>query len=621
MQKTKNNIKPKRSHLLVRDIRLFGIKTIPIKLFNAVSIVLSLHRATKNILNRVQYFYIKRTKFCPIFLSYIFPRPKGVRRYISPRLGIERTFIELNKASVRYVILRWHHDLPNWPEMEDIDILVHDEDLPKLDSLFVWYSSSTPVDIYTISAKLGWNDMPYHPPHKSKDILETRELYRNHYYIPSQDDRFYCLAYHAVVRKGMKAGLPVSESIAENTESEHDYAFFLEQDRPDYISTDLTLDSLWQALDKAGWIPKLDTLAKLSTYNQWIKTKIPHSEFNPTNGELMVFVIREAAHKMQIYHTIIDWFAQHRHAFTIIQVHQLNDQERLRASQAIRGGEWGKGCYPKSGGEPATFIVVYDYSPQYPDYRNIQNETAISNLKYNIKHELRDTINRNHLFINRRNIIHSPDNEREALEYLDETLDPNSHLLITKAINLHRNRCTSSYPVIERMSKYGRRAKVELIKYNNTTAIKKTFKVGEERYLARELFAYETLAECTTLIPRLLDHGDGYLIIEKLSISQRAFNFDLFRTQIMSFLRLLYNKGYFFLDLHQENILVTGLNQIKIIDFEYLQKYKSQPDHFTESYDLVGVPDNLGYDLPKNYPNGVLEFRKKLLNHQEPATE
>jgi len=331
-------------------------------------------------------------------------------------------------------------------------------------------------------------------------------------------------------------------------------------------------------------------------------------------GDLMLFIIREAAHKMGVYQLIIDWLEHHHFAFTPIMLHRLTEVEKKRAARLIRGGEWGKGCYPKSGGKPDTFIIFYDYSPVLPNASEMHNNPLLSNSKYNSKHALRDMINRNQLFINRCNVIHSSDNQLEALEYLKGTLAERLFAQISKTHNAHQARCLGKYPAIKRKSTYGSRAKVELIQYGNKRAIKKTFKLGLEKYLKRELFAYTTLAKKTNAIPRLLESGDGYLIIEELISNGKPLDIRKTRKQIFEFLRILFNEGYFFTDLHKGNIIMVASNEIKVIDFEFLQQYREQPLHFNESYDLVGVPNGQGYDLPKGYPYGVSSFQKKMLS-------
>ena len=47
------------------------------------------------------------------------------RRYIRPGLSRLDLLREMERRAVRYVLLRWFEGLPDWPEGEDMDFLVH----------------------------------------------------------------------------------------------------------------------------------------------------------------------------------------------------------------------------------------------------------------------------------------------------------------------------------------------------------------------------------------------------------------------------------------------------------------------------------------------------------------
>src|SRR5262245_36885008 len=78
-----------------------------------------------------------RFRWLQTLINRLLPCPQMVQRYIDPVFGIEEFCSILNQRGVRYTILRWFEDLPHLAKGDDIDMLVHDDDLPKIKDLFV----------------------------------------------------------------------------------------------------------------------------------------------------------------------------------------------------------------------------------------------------------------------------------------------------------------------------------------------------------------------------------------------------------------------------------------------------------------------------------------------------
>jgi hypothetical protein len=606
------NLKPYIKNLMF-DFRQFGIRVVFMRMLNLLR-YLDISQIYRSAYRRLSWAYAARIGWCPAFLSYIVPKPKNqVRRYIPPHLGLTKTMELLNKRNVKYVMLRWYEDLPDWPAGEDIDILVAEEDLHKLDDISVWYSKEHPVDIYTDTAKQGWNGISYYPLDIARKMLRDRISVHDVFYIPSPTHQFFSLAYHAVMRKGAGSGVPLEASAARMDCPDHDYVDVLQQ-KMDAIefSTELTIENLWHVLFEHNWLPKQDTVALFSKYNSWLKTKLEIPELEIEKGDFLLFILRDQIDKDGLNTVINTWFETHKNSLTPIFDYQLNTDEMQRAQAFIRGGDWGRGSYPQSGGGPYRFVGFFDYKPESVTAKERKQFPQLNNAKYRIKDDLRNTINRNAPWFKAYNGVHAPDNQNEAMEFLRECLDPATFEQLTQKIQKHFDRCSDpKHPVIRKFDNFGTRSKVELVEWQGSTAVKKTFKIGQEKFFDREVFAHTVLSQKTNVVPKALEIGDGYLIIpyyEEVPLTAQLT--DPQKDDIIQFLKLIFEEGYFLVDFNPNNVMLTSNGDIKCIDFEFLQKYTNKPNTFAASYDVVGVPKSVqdDIDLPIGYSIKRLQY-------------
>ncbi|TVS21012.1 MAG: hypothetical protein EA424_01075, partial [Planctomycetaceae bacterium] len=80
-----------------------------------------------------------------------------------------------------------------------MDLLVADDDLPKMDTLFARTKTSLPCDVYSVSGLTGsdFRKMAYYPPHLAEQLISRGVPFKNHYRVADTRDHFLSLAYHA----------------------------------------------------------------------------------------------------------------------------------------------------------------------------------------------------------------------------------------------------------------------------------------------------------------------------------------------------------------------------------------------------------------------------------------
>ena len=357
-----------------------------------------------------------------------FVRPESPRRYTPFGMGAEEFFTELLKRNCRYVTLRWFESFPNLALGEDIDLLVADDDLGALEEILHPAEGAIPCDVYTVSGlpATDYRNIAYYPPYLAEQILDRRVLYKGLVSIPSTLDYFFSLTYHAIYHKGLNAGIPTSlQNLSPSNNPEHDYANKIASiaSQCGLDGFDMTMESLDDFLLSHGWRPPLDTLARLAPHNRWIKKRFFSSPkpADPVFRGLSVFVLRERTKQMNAVSEIQDLLRAS--GFEIVAVKHLSEDEATVAAKRIRGGNWGCGPWPTSGGGPAIVIIGRDANPLPVPEALLHEHPMLDNARIPAaKESIRNAINRRLPESELCNVIHSSDSAQHALEYLRITM-------------------------------------------------------------------------------------------------------------------------------------------------------------------------------------------------------
>ncbi len=142
--------------------------------------------------------------------------PSSARRYLRPGLSVEEFLGRLTDGGARYAVLRWFETLPTVEPDNDIDMLIADEDLPLAESLLTPYRpfrETQKVDLYSAGGlpRTTFGGVPYFSSRLAGRLLDGAVLLHGRYRVPSVEDHFDSLAFHAVYHKGHASGLPTGE--------------------------------------------------------------------------------------------------------------------------------------------------------------------------------------------------------------------------------------------------------------------------------------------------------------------------------------------------------------------------------------------------------------------------
>lgn len=541
--------------------------------------------------------FVKRHEFFAFALKFA-PLGSSPRWYIRKQYSLEAFFAELNARGVRYVILRWWETLPEISPGEDVDLLIQDDDFYLIAGLVTRVDQGQKLDIYTVGGggAGAFNGLAYYPKKMATDLILNRTLFRGRYYVPSDELYFYSMLYHVLFHKGLSGNLLKSV--------EHDYLSILEDIAAKaFLKFDPDLEAMCACLESKGYFPSPDLLTKIVSFNSAVSALVSAAIPDPRGGEYGLFVIRARALEKSSLPRIEEHITNVL-CMDVLRVVSLDSNQIDFLKDNMRGGNWGRGPYPESGGDPVVAMVVYDYHPAALDSKLSLNYEFFTNANFlKAKFSLRNALNRGRFYLSHYNGVHSTDNEHEARFFLIKLFGEGFVSDLMAELDAVRSEYYTDFKVIKLLSK-GRRSKVELIDYHGKPAIKKTFRRGFEAYFDRELVGYQELSEAVGGIPKLLEVGSRSFVSECFDLLEGEAKLAFFRenkNKVIDLFESFYKAGYAHINLTPDNVLVCRDGVLHPIDFEFLYRYQSLPSSVLASYDVAGVPDGVEIDVPRGY--------------------
>jgi hypothetical protein len=530
-------------------------------------------------------------------------RDPVARCYLSEVTGVEGLIRRLDEIDISYAALRWFERLPAIDPGEDLDLLVADDHLEKLREVLAEEPGTIPVDLYSETGVDGadYRSMAYYPPALAAQILEGAVPHASGCRVPAPTEHLRSLAYHALYHKGPSSGLP-STTMPTSGSPEHDYAVAL-RTVAEAAGVDLpeTIEGIDEHLASVGWRPSVDTLLRLSTGNEWVRRR-----FFPTLGEMpvapepAVFLVRERTASVIPTDELL---ATLDHlGFEVLATAELGGETAATCAAETRGGNWGRGPFPRSGGAPVLAVLTLHHAPQpvpadlHDRYPRLSNADILL-----AKDTLRDLVAARVAPTERFNPIHSSDNEIEAWEYVRLAM-PDELDRLRAEVDGRRAAYNRADDVVRTLSR-GRRAKVEVVERDGGLAVRKTFGRGYLRHLEREVAAMRELHDDVPAVPEVLEVGDDWFLMpcydDDLTSHwehRHLLPLPLVRGMV-DVLRRVHEHGWAVIDAKPENFVRDPRLGLKIVDFEFVQRVEADAP-FDESYSLVGVPADHDGDVP-----------------------
>jgi hypothetical protein len=532
------------------------------------------------------------------------PRVARARHYLSPVWGVGGLGRRLEERGLSHVVLRWFEDLPRLQPGEDLDLLVADADLAAVHELLAEEPGTIAVDVYSETGRPGadFRGVAYYPPALARLLLDRAERRPGGWCVPAPREHFLSLAHHAVYHKGERSGLASALFPDRHPDPEHDYeAVLAALAREVGADVALTLEGLDEYLHEHGWRPPPDAVRRLATANEWARRRFRREELaSPEPPEPAVFLVR--ARTLDVLDLSEVMGALAAYGFEALRVVELDPAASARCAGQLRGGNWDRGPFPRSGGGPAVAVVALHYGPRPPApwvrerYPDLSNGDVLK-AKLRVRDLVAARVPEDAGF----NPMHSSDNEAEAWEYV-EVVVPAEAAALRAEVERRRAEYRTEVPVVRELSR-GRRAKVELVRHDRGVAVRKTFAPSAHAFLERELAGLQELAPHVA-VPAVLATGPSWFLTpfyeNRLRLGDRPGGRLVplhVAREMVAVLRRIHALGVDLVDVKPQNFL-RERGGLRLLDLEFLHRYDGAAPPFERMYGFVGVPQGFAGDVP-----------------------
>ena len=353
---------------------------------------------------------------------------------LSRKSSLDELFSKI-KEDINYCVMRSFKDLPENVPNWDIDLIIDSEgfeNLKKIDCIVPNNKySGLGIECYITPHSNSKITENYYPDYITKPALKNRKIYKEKLYVPDSYDYLILLAHTCLFLKSpKKTGIDYDK---EEKSIDTKYVIELKSLRKELSkSFSISAKGLLAFLREESVSPPIDWARHIEIIREgsgedtgWLRQLLkPKRRFK--DKEIIVLVLRESGLKQDLQSTIVDFFLSQKDlAYNATSI--FDDKTKTLATKVMRSGNWIDNNQNNSSGGPAGIISFIDNNPSTLDsqiHKKIYPYRG--NRLYHLKNEVREMLNKKVGNKKPLNYIHSPDDEREALEYL--SLLPNHQL-------------------------------------------------------------------------------------------------------------------------------------------------------------------------------------------------
>jgi hypothetical protein len=353
---------------------------------------------------------------------------------INSELGISGFLKFLREGNVKYLVPRFYENLPNLITPDaDLDIIVDIKSVEYVKQFLIDNPGDIPIDLYT-DYGTDYHGMSYVPPKKAKEAIENAIDGPGGSKVPSKIDSLNLMIYHVLYHKGYLSIVNFKKNITNNYDLKNKYKVVIDSLKYEIgVEIGDTLEEMDDYMDQVGWKPALDTLSKISQWNEWVRDyHMASKEINYV--PLYVLILKEGIIGTE-GEKLINYKCKEE-GIHILEERILKDDIKEKAISDLRGGIWNdslKDINEVYNFYPSKILVVWDTRN-----RGINGITKFKN-------KLRKTIDSQET-----SYVHSSDNYNESLDYIEICLPDKLNFYNDKNLLLEKY---GSFLISEKKSK------------------------------------------------------------------------------------------------------------------------------------------------------------------------
>jgi|GEM_PF-1929155 len=337
---------------------------------------------------------------------------RGQARQYGPA-GLSHLELLQRLEGVDYVYLGAVEPLAAGRNEGDLDILVSTTGLEQFMSRFGGEVGLRSFDVYTADGQEGhvFKDVPYFTGQLSREMLRDPVVDANGVRLPSPQWRYLAYCYHLLFHDKVPPNPPGAPRLSEDSFTKPHYHRELERLASlAGVPVAQTFDDMERQLRDAGVMPSLDMIGFYSNRNPFLAKR--YFNGGPTAVGLATFFVRDFGLGLQAVPQLRAGLLK---TFEILAEGPVDDTNRERVLNGVRGSNWSDPNAPGGRAEPVYWFVCWDHAPRRPSARTRRKHPRVDNENIRLKDDLRREFDGSD---KARRIIHSSDNSPEALEHL-----------------------------------------------------------------------------------------------------------------------------------------------------------------------------------------------------------
>jgi hypothetical protein len=255
--------------------------------------------------------------------------------------------------------------------------------------------------------------MPLMPPRFARRLLDGAAPIAGINTVDPRD-HFFATLFRLVYLRGLDSGIPVADAPAVPPPVATAIAAHANQVGL-ALETPITLESLDAFLATHDWQPPLDMLERIGCWNPWVADKLRKAGewVGSEPAGLTVFYLRQRAIDEGKTELVLETLR--RSGFDLLSLPPVTPHQLAEVTAEVRGGNWGRGPFPLSGGNPGAIYVAHDVNPIPVDGPTVRQFPLLDNNRIQLaKQAVRDAVHAGLPRQQRYNAMHSTDNAVQA---------------------------------------------------------------------------------------------------------------------------------------------------------------------------------------------------------------